>query len=437
MKMTLRSNTISSFMQACKQANFKKAETIFRKCKPADRLKVSNLIVDTENKRSVLHFFARCGCVDAVKACLSVGADKNIKDRNGWTPLLTALGFKRFDVAAVLILSGANVNIPENHGITPIAFVSEYGELHLVDLLIQAGADPNICGTEGSYPLVRATIEGHNEVVKKLVECGANIDAVDLDDGTALITSIIHGHEDVAKTLIEMGANVNTKNRHGFTALFAAVMYKRYLSMEILLVNNADTNLKNDEGLSPLGMAVMLGYKKIVITLLKRSAKMSRNPHNENFPPASCAVLQGNLEIIQILLAFHYDFTCRSDIFDALTVAAKEGKYKITETLLALQGAYPTKYSVKSSDFSPLHHAACSGKTDVIKLLVAAGADKNLTNLYDMKPIDCARNCNQKQAEIILSDDSFPSESYILQMQQRFVEIRDYIDELRKTLIDQ
>lgn len=432
-----RNSSFSNFLQACKNLNYKKAETIFRNSKQADRIKIAHAIFDHENKRTTIHFFTRAGNVEAVRACLTLGVDKNVKDVNGWTPLLASIGLQKYDVAAELISSGADVNISEKHGLTPIAFASEYGHLPTLDLLLEAGADPNICGKEGSYPIVRATIENQYVVVEKLIASGANINVSDLDDGTALMTAINHGHNDIAELLIRSGADVNIKNSVGNTALISAVCAKNLSIVSSLVNAGAYVSVKNGDGLYPLTIAVMTDCQQIAIMLLKHGAKMARNPNGDHFPPAAIAAASGYNKMIDILLAFHVDFSCRSDVFDALTAASKAGNYEIVETLLAMRDVYPEKYpdSGNKTCFPALHSAAIPGHVEVLKLLLASGEDRNIQNLYDMTPFDCAEQNEQQEAMDLLMDDSYPSVKDKEKVQQRFLEIRNRIQQLRETIV--
>ena len=433
-----RAPSLSNFIQACKNGNYKKSELIFRTCNQQERTKIAKAIVDQVNKRTTLHYFARFGNVEAINACLSLGIDKNVRDVNGWTSLLTSIAFRRFDIAAALITSGANVNIPEKNGVTPIAFAAEIGHLPTIDLLIEAGADPNICGSEGSYPIIRAVNENQYAAVKKLIDAGANLDVVDLDEGTALITAISTKRNEIAKLLIDSGANLDIKNREGITALLSAIHLNNAEMVSILVEAGANVNLKVGEGVYPLAYAVGNGYEEISIILLNSGAKMNRNPRNDHYPPAANVAGVGNVAMIDILLAFRVDFSCRSNVFDALIVASKEGKYEVVETLLAMRDVYPMKYPDDGTKtcFPALHSAAIPGYIDILKLLLASGEDKNVKNMFHMTPYNCAEQNGQQEAMDLLMDDSYPSLEDKEKVQQRFVEIRNRIQQLRETIVN-
>lgn len=85
--------------------------------------------------------------MDVVKMCraLSVGADPNMSsvhqnDGNGCTALRTAAIFGEYDAAKLLIDAGANVNMKDTVGKTPLDYAIENGHKDVVDLLLNSSA---------------------------------------------------------------------------------------------------------------------------------------------------------------------------------------------------------------------------------------------------------------------------------------------------------
>lgn len=89
-----------------------------------------------------------CGCsVDAVRFLLDRGADPNVADGEGMTPLLAAAAFDRRDMVRLLISRGANVNTParvttkKGTGVfTPLGVARQNGYTELAQILTDAGA---------------------------------------------------------------------------------------------------------------------------------------------------------------------------------------------------------------------------------------------------------------------------------------------------------
>jgi len=90
-----------------------------------------------------------CGCsVDAVRLLLDRGADPNVADGQGMTPLLAAALFDRRDMVRLLISRGANVNtsarVTTKKGtgtFTPLGVARQNGYTELAQILTDAGAN--------------------------------------------------------------------------------------------------------------------------------------------------------------------------------------------------------------------------------------------------------------------------------------------------------
>ncbi len=100
------------------------------------------------------------------------GADVNVRDAKGFTPLHFAVLRGQLLVVARLIDAGADVNARTRDNITPLVFAAAGGHFPIVQLLIDAGADVNaetILGT----PLDGAERNKHRDVADLLRKHGA------------------------------------------------------------------------------------------------------------------------------------------------------------------------------------------------------------------------------------------------------------------------
>lgn len=139
----------------------------------------------------------------------------------GTTPLLRAA--KTFDVDAMrlLIAHGANLELPNDDGVTPLMAAAGYGSLEC-DI---RGYGPGIphYQTEDVEEKAIAAID-------VLLEAGANIDAVTTGGGrgkgpgqTALFGAAFWGWDDVVAHLVERGARIDAVDAEGRTAIDAAL----------------------------------------------------------------------------------------------------------------------------------------------------------------------------------------------------------------------
>lgn len=110
------------------------------------------------------------------------GLDINILSPAGDTLLVTALLFRRLDVARILIENNANMNLPDAHGLTPILLAVESGDAALVKMMIDNGADVNARytidygarGYVGITALGVARQKKYSEIVRMLEEIEAD-----------------------------------------------------------------------------------------------------------------------------------------------------------------------------------------------------------------------------------------------------------------------
>ena len=88
--------------------------------------------------------------------------------------LLAACKKNDVKTVALLITAGANVNLANKFGNTPLFFAVGNGHTEIVKLLIAKGADVNKADNKyGITPLYRASSKGHTEIVELLKLAGA------------------------------------------------------------------------------------------------------------------------------------------------------------------------------------------------------------------------------------------------------------------------
>jgi len=86
----------------------------------------------------------RGGHLEVVKLLLEHGADPNVKNRDGKTPLHNAASEGHLEVVKLLLERGADPNVKDDDGNTPLHNAAWRGHLEVVKLLLEHGADPNV-----------------------------------------------------------------------------------------------------------------------------------------------------------------------------------------------------------------------------------------------------------------------------------------------------
>ena len=120
-----------------------------------------------------LHQAAVSGDINRVKELLTKGADINLKNRQGWTPLHAAVWNQKQDIAKLLIEKGADVNVKDRSNRTALQFAADTGQKEIVELLLAKKADVNTINARADNALTLAKKKGHKEIADLLVQHGA------------------------------------------------------------------------------------------------------------------------------------------------------------------------------------------------------------------------------------------------------------------------
>ncbi|KAF6813779.1 multiple ankyrin repeats single kh domain-containing protein [Colletotrichum plurivorum] len=252
-------------------------------------------------------------------------------------------------------------------------------DAHSVEILLSRGTDVNCSGSYHGTALQAAARHGHLNMVRKLLDEGAQVNKTGGELGTALRAAIVAGHMDVFQLLVNHGADLKvdyggSQNGENHDTLQLAV---RTLSLDIVrevIDRGADPTLDVKDGTQhPLIFAVNTGLTAIVSLLLDAGAPVnvcgSRNSARDG-SPIHAASLEGNMDILDLLLHFGADFELEiANLGTPLVVAASAGHIEVMEKLLSV--------GARVSGKNLLNGAIRAGKTEAVKLLLASGANPN------------------------------------------------------------
>jgi ankyrin repeat protein len=221
----------------------------------------------------------RAGDAGHVKALMKSGADANVRDDLGATPLMYAAALPAQDCIRALLAGGADVNAATIMGSTALMWAT--GQPATVRLLIDHGADINAKTKSGMTALLTATRRANTESMKILLARGANPKAVTPDGSDLLKAAYVslgvingrHTNPDVVRILADAGISLKSADQVGPGALLAG------------LGDAAITNRLVDAGANPnevlpaasqsipvLQFGIAAGDKDFVRTLLERGA---------------------------------------------------------------------------------------------------------------------------------------------------------------------
>lgn len=365
-------------------------------------------------------------------ALIAAGAKVNLGNREGATPIYLASLHGSAGMIEKLLKAGADVNQLGPEGETPLMLAARTGNLDALRVLLDHHADVNAKDKlRGTTALMWATEQAHPEAVKLLIEHGANVAAeTDVDtrnarnnlantvrqrlnssfgvigqkrtarpsagssaalssngtakkpdgeneavsffrrpapkDGGGLTALVYAAREDCldcAKILIEAGADVNQRTKYGWTALLTATQNRHYKFAQYLLDHRADPNIANNGGWTPLYLATD-----------------NRNIEGGDYPVRTPDM--DHLDYIKLLIAKGANVNARICGVGSTPTECK-GDSTETRTNFTMQWLF-------EDGATPFLRAAQSGDIELMKLLLAHGADPKIFTAHKVTPLAVA-----------------------------------------------
>ncbi len=275
---------------------------------------------------------------------------------------------KRDDVAAVkaLTASGLNVNARSGDGSTALHWAAQNDDLALADALIRKGAQVDATTDLGVTPLWVAATNSSTAMIHRLLAAHANPNTVPPTGRTPLMIAARAGNVDAVKALLADGADPNAKEAaHGQTALMWAVADRHPDVVRLLLAAHADVQARSSTWMQRQNICCQLtgGDEDPVVM-----------PQG-GFTPLLFAAQYGDADSAKLLIAAGADLKAvASDGTGALVIAAHAGQTGVAEVLLQA-GA---DANAAGAGYSALHVAAAAGDLAMTKVLLDHGANPNI-----------------------------------------------------------
>ena len=330
---------------------------------------------------NVAHYVAKYHALDLLKVVGAMGADLDLRNDLGQTPLMRVVRNPRIrvqeetdhvDILAFLVETNAvSLHATDQQGRTPFLTACQFGNLVAVNYLpdylakkykIDSGegaiTEYDSCPEEqdATAILLRSDPE---KIAKFFMSNGLNVDHANINGGTPLHSAAFYNWLDVMKLLIRLGANVNSSaNEDGNTPLRSAMLNEQGLfdGMKLLIDNGADVN----QSLGFLECS-LLHYALSEESMLDTMKLLIDNGANVNSvdilgrTPLNAAAGHAELDVLKLLIA------CGADV------------------------DHPD-----ARGQTPLHLAADHRQFHSIKLLIANGANVNYADNAGNTPLHLA-----------------------------------------------
>ena len=223
-----------------------------------------------ERKMSALMFAAQCKHAEVVTLLLKAGANVNLKGVYGQTALMIAIEDRYYDLqdpnshkivqtVKALLDGGADVNLEDDDGTSPLlAAVGKVGrqwQQEVIKLLLEKKAIVDHKNKKGNYALQSAVSTGDIAVARLLLERGAKTDMKD-GEGRSLLMDVCNNilststAVQMVRLLLDCRVSISIRDNEGKDALLHEVISQRrdYGVIELLLERGADPTLKPDYG---------------------------------------------------------------------------------------------------------------------------------------------------------------------------------------------
>jgi ankyrin repeat protein len=225
------------------------------------------------------------------------GADVNEAQPDGTRPIHWAVYKVDYELIDALIAKKAKVDVTNEFGSTPLAEAVKLADARMVKMLLDAGAGVEGANEDGETALMLAIKTEELSIVEMLVKAGSNVNTVEkFQNQTPLMWAAAapKNASAMVKLLLSKGADVKARALYsdwpnqissepraqyrpvgGLTALLYASRNGCYDCVEALIGAGADVNVPTPEGVTPLMVALDNDHNDVAKLLLGRGA----NPH--------------------------------------------------------------------------------------------------------------------------------------------------------------
>ncbi|AFY96700.1 ankyrin repeat domain-containing protein [Chamaesiphon minutus] len=363
---------------------------------------------------TALGLAAECGEVEMIQMLLPRGVDVNAPvGADGWTALLSAISKGHRAVVQLLVTAGANVNV-WSRGETPILLAAKCEEREIYQYLYPlVNTAIRLCADRDGEQLLQSTrkrrireqnrpiekfIEmatiGNIDEVNRAIEIGIEVDEIGAKGHTALMAAAYHGHRSIVNILLSAGADPNLLSDDnglgtaGLTALMLAAgsffASNRQQIVQLAIAGGADVNQRGAGGRTAIFYAALAGsgYTDCVETLIAAGADLEIQDDLGHTVLSSVAAAE-NYQMFNLLMQAGASTSGLESI--QLIQAAGAGNVERVKSLLATNAV-----NLDLDRGAAIGNAAAAGHTNIVELLIRAGANVNLRDKLGFTPISSA-----------------------------------------------
>ncbi|KAG5447298.1 Ankyrin repeat domain-containing protein 50 [Clonorchis sinensis] len=335
----------------------------------------ANVDIQDAEGRSPLIAAAYMGHVGVVELIAQAGANLNHADEDGRTALHVASFCVRpsethQEVVSCLLEYGANPNVFDHEGLTPLLGAARIGNHAVCELCLEADTDVNQTDKYDNTALSLAVLGGHTSVVRLLLFWGAAVDAMDNAGRSLLSIAASTGNASIVQELLARGLDEAHRDHTGCTPLHLAAAGTAASSSS----SGEESNAVRD-------------YCEVIRLLVESGAQLT-DVDNSGRTPLLVACETGHVEAVKVLLTLSSavnDSECHSLAQSNTASVPSIPSEQFVPHARGSIGTDPTSTLVGRPSLdghTPLRVAAMTGNADLISVLLAAGADPDYQDAY-------------------------------------------------------
>lgn len=253
-------------------------------------------------------------CQDMYKLLINGGADLNIQNQRGLTPLMMAVMINEKKIVRLLLAQpDINPDIQSAKYGGALQQAAEKCNFDILKMLIEAGADPNPYWdgyVHYATPLQTACMERRQQcrrnMAKYLIENGANVNLQGGSLGSALSAAAHRGDLNIISLLLDKGASTYICDALDRTPIHFST--SDYDGFRAILKAGGNVKVKDKLGRTPLHWAAAAGQPKVIAEILSKVGSAAVDePDIDGWTPIMWATRAANLRdrkaVIRLLLS--------------------------------------------------------------------------------------------------------------------------------------
>ncbi|OAQ65927.1 ankyrin [Pochonia chlamydosporia 170] len=320
------------------------------------------------NGSFALPWAAKNGRIETLQLAISAGAKP---PKNTAILVSAAEGGHTKVVEALLDLPGIRVEDEDEEYQTALGVAAKGGHAQIVAALLDKGANIAVPSEVDMSPLDWAAYSGSVEVIKILLAHGADVNKGCTILRPPLFWAAQAGQDDAVRFLLDHGASMTFRTVNNWQAIQEAAKSGHANVIKTLIEHGADPLGDYSNGCTPLCLAAENCHLEAVKMLLDKggAAQLTGESGSRVLRAAAAG---GDTEVAELLLLQGVDVTLMSDGFTALHSAVNLSQLDMAKLLLARGAEIDVSGQM---GWTALHYAADNGDVETVKMLLSKNAD--------------------------------------------------------------